>query len=197
MTLRIASFIICLTTTYSFSQGYSGNFKVSDKNRVYHFTLLDGKLQNPVYTIVEETEYINSMYLADSSVLSGIDSMTIVNEKDSLLKQFLGNFSGTYAEYNKKGKMVAASYYPESTNLVEASHELSEDQRINFYPNGNPYAQFYQKNGHPSRSIIYFTRDGEVDKIMDLSKYAVGEDVLIQNPYDFRLRRKMLKIVIE
>lgn len=197
MVSRIVNCLICFVSLYSFSQGYSGNFEVSDKNRVYHFTLLNGKMNNPVYTILNETTHINSMYLTDSIVLFGIDSITAISKKDSLLNRFLANFSGTYAEYNKNGRMVAASYYPKPTTLDSAFYKPTEDQRINFYPNGNPYAQFYQKNGHPARSIVYYTRDGEIDHITDLSKYAAGEQVVIQNPYDFRKRKETLKIVIE
>lgn len=197
MVLRIVNCLVCLVSFYSLSQGYSGTLEVSDKNRVYHFTFLDGKLKNPVYTSLPETTYITSMYLSDSIVLSGIDSITFTTKKDSLLNRFLANFSGTYAEYTKKGRIVTASYYPKPTTLDSAFYKPTEDQRINFYPNGNPYAQFYQKNGHPARSIIYYTRDGEVDHITDLSQYAAGEQVVIQNPYDFRKRKEKLKIVIE
>jgi hypothetical protein len=197
MVSRIINCLVCFASFYSLSQGYSGNFEVSDKNRVYHFTLLNGRMNNPVYTILEETTHINSMYLTDSIVLLGIDSITATSKKDSLLNRFLANFSGTYAEYNKKGRMVAASYYPKPTTLDSAFYRPTEDQRMNFYPNGSPYAQFYQKNGHPARSVVYYTRDGEIDHITDLSKYVAGEQISIQNPYDFRLRKKMLKIVIE
>ncbi|WP_294671096.1 hypothetical protein [uncultured Fluviicola sp.] len=197
MVSRIVNCLICFVSLHSFSQGYSGNFEVSDKNRMYHFTLLNGRMNNPVYTILDETTHINSMYLSDSIVLSGIDSITVSSKKDSLLNRFLANFSGTYAEYNKKGRMVVASYYPKPTTLDSAFYKPTEDQRINFYPNGNPYAQFYQKNGHPARSIVYYTRDGEIDHITDLSQYAEGEQVVIQNPYDFRKRKETLKIVIE
>ena len=197
MVLRMINCLIYLQSFYSLSQGYSGNFEVTDKNRVYHFTLLNGALDNPVYTVLEETTYINSMYLADSMVIIGVDSLTISAKKDSLLNRFLANFSGTYAEYNKKGRMVAASYYPKPTTLDSAFYKPTEDQRMNFYPNGNPYAQFYQKNGHPARSIVYYTRDGEIDHITDLSQYAAGEQVVIQNPYDFRKRKEKLKIVVE
>lgn len=197
MSLRIAGLICCLITTPSFSQGYSGNFEVLHQNRTYHFTLQDGELKNPVYTILDDTEYIYSMYLADSIVLSGIDSLTAVQQKDSLLKEFLSHFIGTYAEYNKKGRMIAASYYPVLTDLDDASYQSSVDQRMNFYPNGQPYAQFYQKNGRPARSIVYFTRDGEIEEITDLSQYKAGEEVVIRNPYDFRKRKETIKIVIE
>lgn len=197
MVLHIVNCMICFVSFYSFSQGYSGNFEVSDKNRVYHFTFLNGTMNRPVYTILEETTYINSMYLADSIVLIGIDSVMVTAKKDSLLNRFLSRFSGTYVEYSKKGRMVAASYYPRPTTLDSAFYKPTEDQRMNFYPNGKPYAQFYQKNGHPARSIVYYTRDGEVEQITDLSQYAAGEQVQIQNPYDFRMRRKKLKIVIE
>lgn len=197
MNARIAGLMACLITTPSFSQGYSGNFTVTDQNRTYHFTLQDGELKNPVYTVLDDTEYIHSMYLTDSIVLSGIDSLTAVQQKDSLLKEFLNHFSGTYAEYNKKGRMIAASYYPVPTDLDDASYQSSVDQRMNFYPNGQPYAQFYQKNGRPARSIVYFTRDGEIEEITDLSQYKTGEEVVIRNPYDFRKRKETIKIVIE
>lgn len=197
MNLRMIAWILCLVTMDSFSQGYSGNFEVSSNNRVYHFTLVDGKLKNPVYTIIEGTEYIDMMYLVDSAVLSGVDSLMTVHQKDSLLKQFLSHFSGTSAQYNKKGIIIAASYYPQPTDLDDIKIHSSADQRMNFYRNGAPYAQFYQKNGWPSRSVVYFTRDGEIEKITDLSQYPPGEEVAIQNPYDFKLRKETIKIIIQ
>ncbi len=197
MNLRMIVWMLCLVAVDSFSQGYTGNFEVSSSNRVYHFALSEGKLKNPVYTIVEGTEYIDMMYLADSAVLSGVDSLMIVHQKDSLLKQFLSHFSGTSAQYSKKGIIIAASYYPQPTDLDDIKNHASADQRMNFYRNGRPYAQFYQKNGWPFRSVVYFTREGEIDKITDLSQYAPGEQVTIQNPYDFKLRKETIKIIIQ
>ncbi len=197
MNLRMIAWMLCLVTTHSFSQGYSGNFEVPSNNRVYHFALSEGELKNPVYTIIEGTEYIDMMYLADSAILSGVDSLMTVHQKDSLLKQFLSHFSGTSAQYNKKGIIIAASYYPQPTDLDDIKNHSSADQRMNFYRNGRPYAQFYQKNGWPFRSVVYFTRDGEIDKLIDLSKYAPGEQVAIQNPYDFKLRKETIKIIIQ
>ena len=184
---RIVEYMVCFIATYSFSQGYSGSFQVSDKEETYYFTLADGKLLDPVYTIADGEKYIGTMYMSDSVWLSGIDSMTVIHQKDSLMKRFRQNFSGTYAEYTKKGKMLVAIHF---TDCVE-------DQRMCFYPNGKPYAQFYVKNGNPSRSIAYFTQDGEIGKITDLSKYLRGEEVLVQNPWNFRMRKKMLKLTIE
>ncbi|AEA43350.1 hypothetical protein [Fluviicola taffensis] len=199
--VKAATFIIvCLTATYSWSQtelGYSGDFKVLDKNTTYHFTLVNGSLLHPVYTMIEDTKYINTMYLSDSMLLSGVDSMMIVHKKDSLLKHFIGNFEGTYVRYNKKGKMTVAMHLTKPLNSDVTFYNRREDLRMNFYPNGKPYAQFYLKNGSPSRNVIYFTRDGEIDQKVDLSQYRKGEEVLIQNPWDFRMKRKMLKILIE
>lgn len=89
MISKVAFLICCLTTIYSRSQGYSGDFAVTDKQTVYHFTLVNGSLIDPVYTIKDETKYIHTMYLADSTLLAGIDSMLTGNKKDSLLRQFL------------------------------------------------------------------------------------------------------------
>jgi hypothetical protein len=194
LVLSIAACWIGFTAS---SQGYSGDFTVSRDALTYHFTLTDGRLEHPVYTIADDTKYISTMYLPDSVVLLGIDSLMIVHKKDSLLKQFLENFSGTVAEYSKKGRMVVTRHYSERLDSVTNLRVLSEDQRMNFYPNGKPYAQFYLKNGNPSRSVIYFTRDGETDHISDLSSYAKGEEVLIQNPWNFRMRKKMYKVTIE
>lgn len=197
MNLRVISWVLCLVTIDSFSQGYSGNLEVSSGNKVYHFTLLEGKLRNPVYTIIEGTEYIDMMYLSDSAVLSGVDSLMTVHQKDSLLDRFLGHFSGTSAQYTKKGIIISASYYPQATDLDDIRNHSAADQRMSFYRNGSPYAQFYQKNGWPFRSVVYFTRDEEIEKITDLSQYPPGEEVSIQNPYDFRLRKETIKIIIQ
>ena len=192
--------LLIFTTTYSWSQtGFSGDFEVSEKNQIYHFTLVNGSLVDPVslYTIQEDQNYISGMYLSDSILLSGIDSMMIMHKKDSLLKQFTSNFEGTYAGYNKKGRMTVAMHLTKPLNQNTAFYSRFEDLRMNFYPNGKPYALFYVKNGRPSKRVIYFTRDGEVDNTIDLSQYVKGEEVLIQNPWDFRMRKKMLSVLIE
>ena len=197
MILRIFLFISSLSAASSWAQGYSGDFQVSDTKTNYHFTVVDGSLTDAVYTIDQGTKHIHAMYLADSVLLSGIDSLTIVHKKDSLLKHFLLHFSGTYVEYNKNGRMLVAMQLAEAPDPGKSFYKSAEKQRMNFYPNGNPYAQFQVENGQPSRSVIYFTRDGETDFITDLSLYQKGEEVLIQNPWDFRMRKKMLKVVIE
>jgi hypothetical protein len=195
--VKAITFMVCLTTTYSWSQtGYSGDFEVSDKKTIYHFTLVNGSLIAPVYTMIEDTKYINTMYLGDSVLLSGVDSIMIVHKKDSLLKQFKDNFEGTYVKYTKKGRKTVAMHLTKPLNST-SFYNCWEDIRMNFYLNGNPYTQFYVKNGHPSRSIIYFTKDGEIDKIVNLSQYTVGEEVLIQNPWDFRMRKETLRVLIE
>lgn len=193
MILRIAVCVMCLMATYSWSQGYSGNFKVSDNKTIYHFTLVNGSLRDPVYTIVEDTRHVNTMYLSDSIILSDVDSMMVLYKKDSLLKHFLGNFEGTYVEYKKNRLKLSAHHYGPCTDSTAG---ICEDQRMNFYRNGKPYAQFYLKNGNPSRSVIYYTKEGEVDKITDLSEYPAGEEVLIKNPWDFRMRKKILRLMI-
>ncbi len=197
MNLRIILAVFVLAALDSWSQGYSGNFQVSDTKTTYHFTLVDGKLVDGVYTIDEGTKYIHTMYLPDSLLLSGIDSLTIVHKKDSLLKHFLLHFSGTYAEYTKSGRKLVVMQLSETPDLTKSFYTSTETQRMNFYPNGNPYAQFYIENGTPAHSVIYFDREGETKHISDLSQYAKGEEVLIQNPWDFRMRKKMLKVVIQ
>lgn len=197
MSVRIILVAFVLFTVNSWSQGYSGDFQVSDTKTTYHFTLKEGNVTEAVYTIDAGTKFIHAMYLPDSAFLSGIDSLTIVHKKDSLLKHFLLHFSGTYAEYNKNGRMLVAMQLAEVPDSTKSFYSSTEKQRINFYPNGNPYAQFHVENGQPARSVIYFTRDGETDFIKDLSQYAKGEEVLIQNPWDYRLRKKMLKVLIE
>jgi hypothetical protein len=197
MSLRIISVVFVLAALDSWSQGHTGTFKVSDTKTTYHFTLKDGNVTDAVYTIDEGMKHIHTMYLPDSAFLSGIDSLTVVHKKDSLLKHFLLHFSGTYAEYTKSGRKLVVMRLSEAPDSTQSFYTSTETQRMNFYPNGNPYAQFNVENGIPARSVIYFTRDGETDFISDLSQYAKGEEVLIQNPWDFRMRKKMLKIVIQ
>lgn len=197
--MKILITFVYLMATYSWSQtGYSGDFEVSEKNQTYHFTLVNGSLLDPVslYTIQGDKKYISEMYLSDSILLFGIDSMLVVYKKDSLLKQFTSNFEGTYAEYNKKGRMTVAKHFIKPLNQT-AFYSRSEDLHMSFYPNGKPYALFYVKNERPSKRIIYFARDGETDQTIDLSQYLKGEEVLIQNPWDFRMRKKIFKVLIE
>ena len=197
MSLRIILVAFFLTAMNSWSQGYTGNFTVSDTKTTCHFTLVEGKQVDGVYTIDEGTKHIHTMYLPDSAFLSGIDSLTIVHKKDSLLKHFLLHFSGTYAEYTKSGRKLVVMQLSEAPDSTTSFYTSTETQRMTFYPGGKPYAQFYVENGQPARSVIYFDREGETKHISDLSQYAKGEEVLIQNPWDFRMRKKMLKVVIQ
>ncbi|MNK00321.1 hypothetical protein D3C87_181040 [compost metagenome] len=194
MILRSAIIIMCLTATYSWSQGYSGKFKVSENKVIYHFTLVNGSLRDPVYTIMEDTKHVNTMYLSDSVIFSDVDSLMVLYKKDSLLKHFQENFTGTYVEYKKNRMKLSAHRYGPCT---DSTTDICETQRMNFYPNGKPYAQFYLKNGHPARSVVYYTSEGEVRKITDLSEYPAGEEVLIRNPWNFRMRKKMLRLTIQ
>lgn len=186
--------MLCLTTTYSFSQGYTGTFKVADGTTHYYITLANGSLRNPVYTIVEKTKHINTMYLSDSITISGVDSMTVFHKKDSLLQHFLGSFEGTYVEYKKNRRKLSAHHYGPCNDSMP---DICEDQRMNFYPNGRPYAQFYMKNGLPTHAVTYYTKEGEVYKITDLSEYTPGEEVFIRNPWNFRMRKKILLLPIQ
>lgn len=193
MIVRIV-ILLCLTTTYSFSQGYTGSFKVADGTTIYHMTLTNGSLRDPVYTIVENTKHINTMYLSDTITITGVDSLTVFHKKDSLLRHFLENFQGTYVEYKKNRLKLSAHHYGPCT---DSTTDICEDQRMNFYRSGKPYAQFYMKNGKPSRTVTYYTKEGEVYKITDLSEYTPGEEVFIRNPWDFRMKKKILLLTIQ
>lgn len=199
MMTRVVLFLMSLTAFASWSQsGYSGDFKVSDTKTIYHFTLVNGSLEDPVYTMKEGTEYIYMMYAADSVLLSGVDSITVMHKKDSLLRRFLENFSGTYAQYTKKGKLIHARHIIQRLSPNGTSYVQSDDIRMVFFPNGKPYSQFYVKNGQPVRSIHFFSReDGNLEETVDLGQYKPGTEVLIQNPWDYRMRNKTIKIIIE
>lgn len=93
--------------------------------------------------------------------------------------------------------MVVAKLYKGPIDLTKPVDVSMESQRISFYPNGKPYTQFYLEKGQPARSVIYFTREGETDQVIDLSKHLPGEEVLIRNPWDFRMKRKQIRVLIK